>query len=179
MKFLLKRIVNKVKLLYFRLMKKMVTLSLLLLITTFYACKKKDQRPPTDDSSTNPPAALAPFKIKIDGNEYSSTTLAIQHTSGYISIQTVVGTDLKVGISIADSIVPGTYSINSNSAFRVTHTDDNYATLYTSISGSVTIASHDKVNRKISGTYSCLLSRINPASTKVINSAEFNITYPL
>jgi hypothetical protein len=160
-------------------MKKIGFYFLVILLVSCFSCKKKDQRPNTDENSNTTPAALAPFKIKIDGSEYSSTTLTIQHNSGYITIETEVGTGLKVGISIADSINVGTYSINSNSAFKVTHTDDNYATLFTSTSGSVTIVSHDKVNRKISGTYSCLLSRINPASTKVINAAEFNVSYPL
>jgi hypothetical protein len=159
-------------------MKKMLSLTLLSVFLLLIACKKKDTRNPQDDDSSNQPTALAPFKLKLDGNEYSSTTLSIQHMSAYITIETQFGSNLKFGISIADSIVAGTYSINSNSPFKVTHTDDNYSTLFTSISGSVTILNHDKVNRKISGTYSCLLSRINPSSTKVVNSAEFNISYP-
>lgn len=140
-----------------------------------YSCKKKKNQ---DEPVVEVPVAvLKPFGIKLDQVDYSGTTPQTTHVSGYIGIQSTVADTLKFGISIADSLTPGTYAINNSSPFRVTHSDDNFVTMYYSTTGSVKIITHDKVAKKISGTYSCNLNRINPASMKTINTAEFNVSY--
>lgn len=157
------------KLVYFLLV-------LFLCSTLIFGCKKKNEdKDSTPD--TEVPVLLKPFKIALDGTPYENPTVSISHISGYIGLETVVADTLKFGLSMPDSIAVGTHPINSSSAFRVTHTDDNFATMYYSTTGAVTILTHDKTAKKISGTFSCNLTRINPSSMKTINSGEFNISY--
>mgnify|MGYP001807475175 CR=1 FL=1 len=58
------------------------------------------------------------------------------------------------------------------------HTDDNYANpAYISDPGTLTVTTHDTVNNKITGTFSCTLTRTSPAGTKTVTNGEFNIQY--
>lgn len=148
----------------------------LCLFVVSYSCKKKN-RDSAEDTVNEPVAALSPFKITLNNLTYQGSPIQTSHVSGYIGIETVFADTLHFGISIADSITVGTYSINSNSPFRVTHSDDNFQTMFYSTTGSVKILTHDKTAKKISGTYSCNLNRINPATMKTINAAEFNVSY--
>ena len=141
-----------------------------------YSCKKKEEKDRDDSTETSTPV-LSPFKLTLNNTTSLGNSIQISHVSGYIGIQAVVSDTLHFGISIADSITVGTYSINSNSPFRVTHSDDNFQTMFYSTTGSVKILTHDKTAKKISGTYSCNLNRINPATMKTINAAEFNVSY--
>jgi len=142
---------------------------------TSISCKKEKQEETTTPSSP----LLKGFYLKVDGTPYTATGGVTQHTSGLILHSTTVGTNLAFSLRIADTLQAGTYDIVPNGNFRLSHTDDNYATPgYASISGSVTVEYHDASAHKIAGTYHCVIEKSDLSATKQITNAEFNITYP-
>lgn len=140
---------------------------------TAISCKK-------DKEATTPSApVLKGFYLKVDGTPYTASGSISQHTSGFILYSTTIGTNMSFNLRMEDTIQPGTYDILPNGIFRLSHTDDSYATPgYASISGSVTIVSNDAAANKISGTYNCTLEKSDQSATKQVTDAEFNITYP-
>ena len=149
----------------------------LFILLVFISCKKEDIRSNTDDGSTDGTTAIKTFALTLNGSSFETTNVTISHNSGYIGELATVGDSLEFGISIADSIIPGTYSITTNSAFKISHSDDHNATIYNATSGNVHIITHDKTLKKISGTFNCTLTRISPSATKSVTKGQFSIYY--
>ncbi len=137
------------------------------------SCKKEKK-----ESTGTPPigAAYDNFFLKLDGTDFDPAMVLAQHNGGFIMAQ-ASDAGLYFSLSIDDTLEPGTYPMVQGQLFRLTHTDDNFATSYLSTSGSVTIVTHDMTNDKITGFYNCTLTRANPAATKTVTNAEFNIDY--
>lgn len=153
-------------------MKKIILPVLCSVLVLATACKKDDNEPTTESSGP----ILKTFYFKVDGTAYTGLSSSCQHTSGMIIYQSWDGSQ-NFGLTLGDSLTPGTYTMGPGLSARMVHTDDNYATSYISDPGTLTIASHDTVNNKISGTFSCTLTRTSPASTKAVTNGEFNIQY--
>ncbi len=137
------------------------------------SCKKDKE------TTTSGTPALKGFYLKVDGTPYTASGSTSQHTSGLILYSTTIGTNMSFYLRMEDTLQPGTYNILPNGSFRLSHTDDSFATAgYGSISGSVTIVSNDPAVHRISGTYNCILEKADLSATKQVTEAEFNITYP-
>ena len=153
-------------------MKKIILPVLCSMLVLATGCKKDDNKPTTESSG----AILKTFYLKVDGVAFTGTSSSWQHTSGMILYSSYDGTQ-NFSLSMGDTILPGTYPMGYGQPARLVHTDDNYATSYISDPGTFTVVSHDTVNDRISGTFSCTLTRTSPANTKAVTNGEFNIQY--
>lgn len=139
---------------------------------SLFSCKKDKE---TTTESSGP--ILKTFALKLDGTSYQTEFYSSQQTAGIIIISTNINNNLFLRLVVADSLQAGTYPMGPGLSTRLDHSDDNYATSYISDPGTLTIALHDTVNNKITGTYNCTLNRSNPAGTKTVTNGEFNIQY--
>lgn len=138
-----------------------------------FSCKKDKE---TTGESSGP--TLKTFALKLDGTSYQTEFYSTQQTAGMIIFQTNINGGLIFGLNLADSLQAGTYPMGQGLQTKMIHTDDNYANpAYISDPGTLTITVHDTVNNKITGTFSCTLTRTSPAGTKTVTNGEFNIQY--
>ena len=156
---------------------KKLQFAFLALTITLVACKKEEPTPVTDTSGSGS-TALKAFALTLDGADYETATTFSQGFNGVVSIQATVGSNLNFSLTIPDTAVVGSYSIDGTNPFSIGHTDDSYATYYQASSGNFTIVTHDTISNKISGTFSGTLLRSSDNATKTVTSGEFNVTYP-
>lgn len=137
----------------------------------FSSCKKHHPTPAA------PPHILQQFAMKLNGVFYSASFASVQESDDQLTVQTVLGQGQIFELSVAKHLSPGTYVMNTGSPVTLLHSDDDYTTTYHSTSGELTIVSNDTVHDHLSGTYSCTLTRANPAGSKTVTQAEFNVDY--
>lgn len=161
-------------------MKKSTFFALTLLTAmTFGSCKKKTAETEASNNTGNP--TLKNFAFKLDGTSNSPISQSVQHTSGKIFIAGSSNPNESISLSITDTLTAGSYNFgpNGSDAFRMFYTPDNYATSYTSQSGTGTIVSHDMSNNKIQATFNCMLvSNGSTPDTIYVTNGEINKTYP-
>lgn len=146
---------------------------------TLGSCKKKTAETEATNNNGNP--TLSSLAFKLDGTSNSPLSQTVQRTSGKIFIAGSSNPNESISISITDTLAPGSYTFGPNGfdAFRMFYTPDNYATSYTSQSGTGTIVSHDMTNNKIQATFNCMLvSNGATPDTIYVTNGEINKTYP-
>lgn len=146
---------------------------------TFGACKKKTAETEATNNTGNP--TLNSLSFKLDGTANSPLSQTVQHASGKIFIAGSSNPNESISISITDTLTAGSYNFGPNGydAFRMFYTPDNYATSYTSQSGTGTIVSHDMGSNKIQATFNCMLvSNGAIPDTIYVTNGEINKTYP-
>lgn len=151
----------------------------ILAVSALGSCKKKTAETETANNSGNP--TLSSLAFKLDGTTNSPLSQTVQHTSGKIFIAGSSNPNESISISITDTLTAGSYNFGPNGfdAFRMFYTPDNYATSYTSQSGTGTIVSHDMSNNKIQATFNCMLvSNGAIPDTIYVTNGEINKTYP-
>lgn len=157
---------------------KKLQFAILALAIALVACKKEEPTPVNTNSSGGGSTSLKPFALNLDGTDYETATTFSQSFNGIVSIQATVGSNLNFSLTIPDTAVVGSYSIDGTNPFSIGHTDDSYATYYQASSGNFTIVTHDTISNEISGTFSGTLLRSSDNATKTVTSGEFNVTYP-
>lgn len=162
-------------------MKKLPLIALALLSVSALNSCKKEKKSDTQTATTGTPS-LQSLAFKLNGTTYAvSASQMVQHTSGKIFISTSSNPNESISISVSDTLTVGSYNFgpNGSDAFRMFYTPDNYATAYTSVSGTGTIVSHDMANNKIQATFSCMLvSNGTTPDTIYVTNGELNKSYP-
>ncbi|MGQ9846305.1 MAG: DUF6252 family protein [Bacteroidales bacterium] len=150
---------------------------IVLAILSLTACKKDSKV----NDIINPTAS---FSCKINNVSWSATT-RVTKKQGNTFIITGTG---SLGKDVLNITTFGTTAqtyyldpVNSQAQFSATFTMDtnNNDSLYQAINGTVTLTLVDTVNKKISGTFSFRLSKINnPLLLKEVTNGSFNnLTY--
>jgi len=138
------------------------------------SCKKdkKDTEPTVPGTPTLKTMALSIDGTAIETNYYSS-----QATSGLIIVQSWPEPHL-ISLRIADTVAAGQiFDMGPAMAANLSYSNDNYATSYSTQSGTMTIAVYDTVARKLSGNYSCILFKDAGSPVKTVTNGQFNVSY--
>lgn len=136
---------------------------------------KKDKETDTTPSV----AGQKHFYMKMDGVVKDLPNTATQHNSGLILMSGSTTPGESISLILNDTLTAGTYSFTPGGPIRLSYTPDNYATFYSSISGSANITSFDTIAKQILGTYACtLISNQTTPDTIQVTAGEFFIKYP-
>ena len=136
--------------------------------TLLVACKKKKQTP-TEEVAPTPtpePPYIKVFTADIDGTAFTSTSTGGVNNMGYLIITGKTATT-TIQICTSASNNPGTFPIVSSLSMLI---DSNIS--YQGQSGSITILTHDKTKRQITGTFT-----LNAMSSNNVNKAITNGTF--
>jgi hypothetical protein len=150
-----------------------ISLFSLFLSTTFLVACKKKKETPTEEVAPTPtpePPYIKVFTADIDGTAFTSTTTGGVKNMDYLIIS---GKTNSTTIQICTSVLntPGTYPLETALSLII---DNNIS--YLGQTGSITIDTHDKTKRQISGTFS--LTAISSANvSKTITNGTFATTY--
>jgi len=146
--------------------------SLFLSTQFLVACKKKKRNPTAEVTSTSTPEPpyTKVFTADIDGTAFTSTTTGGVNNMDYLIIS---GKTNSTTIQICTSALndPGTYPLVSALSLLI---DSNES--YLGQSGSITILSHDKTKRQITGTFT-LSAMSNANVSKTLTNGAFATTY--
>ena len=153
----------------------LLTISLFCLFTSttfLVACKKKKQTP-TEEVAPTPtpePPYIKVFTADIDGTAFTSTTTGGVKNMDYLIIS---GKTNSTTIQICTSVLndPGTYPLVTSLSLLI---DSNVS--YLGQSGSITILTHDKTKRQITGTFT-LTAMSSTNVSKAITNGTFATTY--
>ncbi|MCE2743495.1 MAG: DUF6252 family protein [Fluviicola sp.] len=146
--------------------------SLLISSTFLVACKKKKETP-TEEVTPTPtpePPYIKVFTADIDGTAFTSTTTGGVKNMDYLIIS---GKTNSTTIQICTSALnnPGTYPLVTSLSLLI---DSNVS--YLGQSGSITILTHDKTKRQITGTFT-LTAMSSTNVSKAITNGTFATTY--
>lgn len=150
-----------------------ISLFSLFLSTTFLVACKKKKETPTEELAPTPtpePPYIKVFTADIDGTAFTSTTTGGVKNMDYLIIS---GKTNSTTIQICTSVLndPGTYSLVTSLSLLI---DSNVS--YLGQSGSITILTHDKTKRQITGTFT-LTAMSSTNVSKAINNGTFATTY--
>jgi hypothetical protein len=150
-----------------------ISLFSLFLSTTFLvACKKKKETPIEEvvPTPTPEPPYIKVFTADIDGTAFTSTKTGGVKNMDYLII---TGKTNSTTIQICTSVLndPGTYPLVTALSLLI---DNNVS--YLGQTGSITILTHDKTKRQITGTFT--LSAMSSTNvSKSITNGSFATTY--
>lgn len=150
-----------------------ISLFSLFLSTTFLvACKKKKRNPTVEVTPTPTPESpyIKVFTADIDGTAFTSTTTGGVNNMNYLIIS---GKTNSTTIQICTSALndPGTYPLVTSLSLLI---DSNVS--YLGQTGSITILTHDKTKRQITGTFT-LTAMSSTNVSKTITNGTFATTY--
>lgn len=134
--------------------------------------------PFTNDSAI--PVTNNSFSAKLDGTIYTSVYITALNVMGNISIVARKGLVENIALSFPNTIVPGTYTLDSfgeNRGQYVKNSNMDGSGLFGADVGSVTITSHDKVNKKIVGTFKFTANSFIVSETHNITEGTFSVSY--
>jgi hypothetical protein len=150
-----------------------ISLFSLFLSTTFLVACKKKKETPTEEVAPTPtpePPYIKVFTADIDGTAFTSTTTGGVKNMDYLII---TGKTNSTTIQICTSVLndPGTYPLVTALSLLI---DNNVS--YLGQTGSITILTHDKTKRQITGTFT--LSAMSSTNvSKSITNGSFATTY--
>jgi hypothetical protein len=119
------------------------------------------------------------FSVKIDGVTFNPAVIAGVANMGNIMITASDNMGSKsVGLTIPETIAVGTYPIGGIGATYYGQYNPNSATFTVSVSGALTVTSHNTSTNTIAGTFSFDSEPITgPPPTYVLTNGSFTITY--
>ncbi|WP_281298876.1 DUF6252 family protein [Flavobacterium limnophilum] len=120
------------------------------------------------------------FSAKMDGVAFTPTYINGLSSSGFITIVGRRGTIENIGLVFPNTIAPGTYNYSwLDTDFRGQYIKNNNAdgSGIFGGDGSVTITSHDKVNKKIVGTFKFTANSFIVSETHNITDGTFSVSY--
>lgn len=118
------------------------------------------------------------FSAKLDGAIFTPTSIEGLIASNFISIVGRRGTVENIGLAFPKTIAPGTYELISFGDNRGQYIKSNDpVTGMFGGDGTATIISHDKVNKKIVGTFSFTGSSLFANEEHKITEGSFTIYY--
>ena len=120
------------------------------------------------------------FSAKLDGAIYTPIYITALNSMGNINIIAIKGVVENISLSFPNTIVPGTYVLDSFGDNRGQYIKNNNADGSGSFGadvGSVTITSHDKANKKIVGTFKFTTNSFIVSEKHNITEGAFSVSY--
>jgi len=119
------------------------------------------------------------FFAKLDGADFNPTNIMGVKSMGNISLIGRRGSVENIGLTLAEDVTPGTYTLGFGGIPSGMYVHSNTGSdVYGSDSGTVTITTHDVANKKIVGTFSFVATNpLSPSANYNITNGSFNITY--
>ena len=120
------------------------------------------------------------FSAKLDGSIYTPVYITALNVMGNISIVARKGVVENIALSFPNTIVPGNYVLDSFGENRGQYIKNNNldgSGIFGADVGSMTITSHDKVNKKIVGTFKFTANSFVVSETHNITVGTFSVSY--
>lgn len=120
------------------------------------------------------------FSAKLDGSIYTPVYITALNVMGNISIVARKGVVENIALSFPNTIVPGNYVLDSFGENRGQYIKNNNldgSGIFGADEGSMTITSHDKVNKKIVGTFKFTANSFVVSETHNITEGTFSVSY--
>ncbi|HEY8733719.1 MAG TPA: DUF6252 family protein [Puia sp.] len=125
--------------------------------------------PPTGNSDT--------VEATIDGNKFFASNVQVSMANGQLLIAGFSGTQ-DIGLYLPPDVAAGTYDLDFTTGKYIgIYNPDPSVTLISQASGSVTILSHDILNKKIKGTFNFTASPTGSGTPAVITLGYFSVNY--
>lgn len=120
------------------------------------------------------------FFAKVDGVEFEEETInGVLVTLGGIStigISATINTTRVIGLNLDGNITPGEYELSTfgvpSGLYSISFSES-----FSSEKGKVTITSHDKTNKRITGTFEFTASSVLISGSYEITEGSFDVTY--
>ncbi|CAN5444570.1 hypothetical protein BH11BAC2_BH11BAC2_01240 [soil metagenome] len=127
-------------------------------------------------STTAVTPASDSLSATIDGVPFQGVLVSGVESLGMISLVGSAASGYpSLGITIPDTTSVGTYAIDGISYFGQYNT--NATTFLSADSGSITISLHDKVAKRIEGTFNFVATDFGQTLSDTITNGKFKITY--
>jgi len=121
------------------------------------------------------------FSAKLDGVVFTPIYINALNSMGNINIVARRGTVENIGLTIPNTIAVGTYTLDSfvgnYKAGYIKNSNADGSGIFGVDVGTVTIASHDKVNKKIVGTFMFTANSFIVSETHNITAGTFSVSY--
>lgn len=131
-------------------------------------------------TDTPVPVTNNSFSAKLDGVIFTPIYITALNSTGNINIIARKGVVENISLSFPNTIVPGTYILDSFGDNRGQYIKANNADgsgLFGADVGSVTITSHDKANKKIVGTFKFTANSFIVSEKHTITEGTFSVSY--
>jgi hypothetical protein len=135
------------------------------------SCKKDESGPGGEVNQTDL------FNITDNGESHNFTRLIKRHQDGIIGIAVPTSLGSGYALGIADSLNEGIYSLYPDAPVQLTKLEGTGKVVYTQQSGTLTIATHDRIDRRISGSFSGILVDDASGNTATITNGQFVSNY--
>lgn len=140
------------------------------------SCEKDDPQPEPATPST-PVAVKKPLFAMVDGNAFDAPVANGQLTSGIVLIDGHTGSKIVALNLRADAAVGSTYTLGVNSDYSLHYSPNNYVTIYSAVSGTITVSKNDIAAKHVEGNFSGTVISADSSSTLTITGGQFNCSY--
>lgn len=121
------------------------------------------------------------FSAKLDGTVYTPAYIDALASSGIVNVIARRGTVETIGLSFPTTISAGTYPLDSYIGdYKAGYIKNNNADgsgIFSVNAGTMTIISHDKVNKKVIGTFTFTSNSLLVSETHNITEGAFSVSY--
>ncbi|TDD93889.1 DUF6252 family protein [Flavobacterium cellulosilyticum] len=121
------------------------------------------------------------FSAKLDGSVFSPVYIDALNSTGNINIIARRGTVETIGLSFLNTIAVGTYPLDSfignYKAGYIKNNNIDGSGIFSVNTGSITITSHDKINKKVAGTFKFSAISLIVSETHNITEGTFSVSY--
>lgn len=131
---------------------------------------------PYSQTVVAPPAADT-FRVKVDGSQYTYTSLALNNVGGSFSIIATQGTgSSNVNVTVNSTLVPGAYTVGGTDYNGFYNAGSN---IFTATTGNLTILENNATTRRIRGNFNFTGASITPGTPPdaVLSEGYFSMRY--
>ncbi len=130
-------------------------------------------------TTTPPPASNDTLTANVGANPFQTYQITTEVSSGQLVIAGIATDGTTMALLMPDNIIPGSYSFDfgTGSYIGIYNPPGVTVGLVSQNNGTLTIISHNAVNKRIIGTFSFIASPISSGTSVTITGGYFSITY--
>ncbi|MFV8344478.1 DUF6252 family protein [Flavobacterium sp. ZB4P13] len=120
------------------------------------------------------------FSAKLDGVAFIPTNTTALNLMDKINISARRGSVETIGLSFPNTIISGTYNLESIGTYIGVYNknaNSDGSGIFGADTGTITITSHDKVNKKVSGTFKFSANSFFSTEKHTITEGTFSVSY--